>query len=209
LDNRILIIDDAKNIRMMLSKCLSGEGFTVDTAKNGFEGIELFKKNNHPIVILDIRLPNLSGTEVLKELKHIKSDVTVIIITAFPTVKNAIDCIKLGAVDYLRKPFTPDKIKNLINTIISRKNIDLENADSYESLIQYSKKCIIEGDLDKAIECLKKSFSLNIEDAGPFILLGSIFELKGEPNNAKKYYKIALQLEPGSETVIEALKRLN
>lgn len=98
----------------MISKALQSEGYEVDCAENGAEGIELYKANIYDLVLLDIRMPNLSGTEVLRQLKGIHKEVPVIIITAYPTVRNAVDCIKIGAVDYLRKPFTAEKIKAAI-----------------------------------------------------------------------------------------------
>jgi DNA-binding NtrC family response regulator len=121
LRSKILIIDDTKNIKLMIQKALVAEGYEVDCAENGLKGIDLFKSKKYDLVLLDIRMPNLSGTEVLKKLKEIHSDIPVIIITAYPTVRNAVDCIKSGAVDYLRKPFTADKIKAAI-----KENLDKE-----------------------------------------------------------------------------------
>lgn len=114
MTGKILIIDDTKNIKLMISKALQAEGYEVDCAENGLEGIEFFKEKQYDLVLLDIRMPNLSGTEVLRQLKEINNDVPIIIITAYPTVRNAVECIKTGAVDYLRKPFTAERIKAAI-----------------------------------------------------------------------------------------------
>lgn len=209
MNTKILVIDDTKNIRLMLSKCLSMQGYDVDTADNGHDGIELFKQHEYHIVMLDIRMPQMSGTEVLRAIKEIKHDVSVIIITAFPTIKNAVECIKMGAVDYLRKPFTPDKIKKVIEALEGRKNISPGDTDSCETAIQYAKKCIVAGKLDEAAEYLRKAISINIDDPEPFILLGNICESKCEYDAARKYYNIALQLQPESELAIENVNRIN
>jgi DNA-binding response OmpR family regulator len=205
---KILVIDDTLNIRMMISKCLLGEGYEVDTASSGHEGMALLGEKGHDIVILDIRMPQLSGTEVLKSIREIKKDTTVVIITAFPTVKNAVECIRMGAADYLRKPFTPEKIKSIVKALVERQKMTPLSVDSYDAAIQYAKKCINRGELDEAVEYLKKSISLSLDDSEPFFLLGNIYELKGDFAAALKYYKIALQLSPGSESIISSIGRL-
>ncbi|KPU45721.1 response regulator MprA [Oxobacter pfennigii] len=116
---KVLVIDDVKNIRTMVAKALTLSGYAVDTAENGYEGLNFLKDNDYDVVLLDIRMPGFSGTEVLKSIREIKKDVPVIIMTAYPTIKNAVDCIKMGAVEYLRKPFTPDKIKSTIEQVIN------------------------------------------------------------------------------------------
>jgi len=208
LNERILVMDDAKNIRMMISKCLTLEGYEVETVDNGYDGINCIRESYYDVVILDIRMPELSGTEVLKIIKGLSNDVNVIIVTAFPTIKNAVDCIKMGALDYLRKPFTPDKIKGYVKSIIDRKYVTDLDTDNYEQALQYAKKCIKTENYDEGIKYLKKSISISIEDAEPFNLLGNVFELKDDINSAEKYYRIALQLEPGSQTIIESLNRI-
>lgn len=207
--DKILVIDDTKNIRMLVGKALSSEGYEVDTAESGMEGIECFKMQSYNLILLDIRMPSMSGTEVLRVIKDMDEAVPVIIITAFPTVKNAVECIKLGAVDYLRKPFTAEKIKQVVKLILDRKKITSLSATSHESCIEYAKKCINERNFDEGMEYLKKAIALNIENSEPFNILGEVFELKGDILNARKYYSIALQLEPGNETIIENLNRIS
>lgn len=195
MKERILVIDDTKNIKMLIGKALASEGYEVNTAESGQEGIALLKTQGYDLVLLDIRMPNMSGTEVLRIIKDIDEAVPVVIITAFPTVKNAVDCIKLGAVDYLRKPFTAEKIKQVIKQILDRKEITPQNTNNHEACIEYAKKCINERKFDESMEYLKKAISLNIDNAEPFNILGEVFELKGDMVNAKKYYGIALQLK--------------
>jgi DNA-binding NtrC family response regulator len=208
MNEKILIIDDTKNIKMLIGKALASEGYEVDTAESGQEGVELFKAQSYSLVLLDIRMPIMSGTEVLKVIKDIDETVPVVIITAFPTVKNAVECIKLGAVDYLRKPFTAEKIKQVTKQLLDRKDITPLNTNSYETCIEYAKKCINERNFDEAMEYLKKAISLNIENAESFNILGEVFELKGHIVDAGKYYGIALQLEPGNEAIIENINRI-
>jgi DNA-binding NtrC family response regulator len=206
---KILIIDDTKNIRLLTAKALCAEGYEVDSADNGFDGIEMFKVNKYDLVFLDIRMPYLSGTEVLRKIKDINYYVPVIIITAYPTVKNAVDCIKLGAVDYLRKPFKAEKLKQIVDQVIERKDLTSIKTDSYEDTLEYAKKCINERNIDEALVYLKKAISLSVEYAEPFIIMGTVLEIKGEFESAGKYYNIALQLEPENEVINENIKRIN
>lgn len=209
MKEKILIIDDTKNIKMLVGKALASEGYEVDTAESGQEGVELFRNQNYNLVLLDIRMPVMSGTEVLKVIREIDETVPVVIITAFPTVKNAVDCIKLGAVDYLRKPFTAEKIKQVVKQLLERKEITFQNTNNYESCIEYAKKCINERKFDEGMEYLKKAIALNIDNAEPFVILGEVSELKGDLASARKYNSIALQLESGNETAIENLNRIS
>lgn len=208
MKGKILIIDDTKNIRILTQKALVAEDYEVDLAENGFEGIKCFQENRYDLILLDIRMPYLSGTEVLKSIRDIDHIVPVIIITAYPTVKNAVDCLKLGAVDYLRKPFTTEKIKQIVDKIMERKDVSSLRTDSYEEAIEYSKKCINERKFDEAVKFLKKAVSINIEEAEPFNIMGNLYEIKEDYEAAYKYYNIALQFEPLNENIIGNLERI-
>ena len=93
---RVLVIDDTKNIRILLSTCLELRGYEVITADNGLEALNIINNTNEAIdlIFLDIRMPGISGTEVLKNIKEARMSCPVVIMTAFATVKNAIECTK-------------------------------------------------------------------------------------------------------------------
>ena len=114
---KILIIDDEDIMRSCLCDVLTDDGYSVQTAREGQEGIQLFEKNPADIVILDIKMPGLSGVEVLKILKSKKNSVQVIMITGYAAVQTAVDCMKLGAFDYLTKPFDMNQIREVIRQI--------------------------------------------------------------------------------------------
>ena len=118
-----LIIDDTKNIRIMLTKCLEISGYEAQAVQNGIEGLKCMENNTYDLIFLDIKLPELSGTEVLKRIRSKGINTPVIIITAYPTVKNAVECTKMGAVSYLQKPFTADRLKNTLESL----NLDFKD----------------------------------------------------------------------------------
>jgi len=112
---RVLIIDDTKNIRILLQKVLQLEGFEVETASNGIEGLDMIHERDYSLIFMDIKLPGISGTEILRTIREEGNNTPTIIMTAYATIKNAVDCIQLGAITYIQKPFTADRILNTMH----------------------------------------------------------------------------------------------
>lgn len=124
---KILVIDDEKLLRWSLQQNLSKEGYTVLTAEKGLEGLGLFKEESPDITLLDIHLPDVSGTTVLEGIKELDKHALVVMITAFGDVQTAVKTIKLGAYDFVEKPFNLDKLKILLakalETVSLRKEV--------------------------------------------------------------------------------------
>jgi two-component system, NtrC family, nitrogen regulation response regulator NtrX len=112
--NRILVVDDEEALRTVLSTELSSEGYEVSTASDGHDAIELVKDNNYDLVLLDIKMPNVDGFEVLKFVKGVKPEIKVIMLTGFADLKNAIESKRLGAEDFVSKPYD---LVDLLTTI--------------------------------------------------------------------------------------------
>jgi len=111
---RILVADDEESIRWVLSKALVKKGFTVDLATNGTEALDLFRKTPYDLAILDIKMPGISGLDLLTTFHQERPETLVVIITAESTMKNAIDAMKRGAYDYFTKPFDLDTLDAVI-----------------------------------------------------------------------------------------------
>lgn len=111
---QVLIIDDENFIRENLERILTQENYKVFTARDGKTGIEIINKENIDIVLLDLNLPDLNGIEVLKKIKSLEPEILVIIITGYATVDSAVEALKLGAYDYIKKPFKADAIKLIV-----------------------------------------------------------------------------------------------
>lgn len=114
---KILIIDDEDIMRNCLCDVLTDDGYSVEGAREGQEGIRLFENNPSDIVILDVKMPGISGMEVLKMIKSKNSTAQVVMITGYATVQTAVECMKLGAYDYLTKPFDMNQIREVIRQI--------------------------------------------------------------------------------------------
>ncbi len=112
---KILIVDDEKLLRWSLSENLTKEGYTVLTAEKGQEGLSLFVEEQPDLILLDIHLPDISGINVLESIKKENPNAIVIMITAFGDIETAVKTIKVGAYDFVEKPFNLDKLKILIS----------------------------------------------------------------------------------------------
>jgi DNA-binding NtrC family response regulator len=188
---KALVVDDTKNIRTLLTTCLELNGYTVSTASSGDEALNLFKTKTFDLVFLDIKMPEISGTEVLRRIRSMGIDIPVVIMTAFATVKNAVECTKLGAVAYLQKPFTTDKVKALLKEL-EHNNEEEPTAKSY---ITSAKKLLDEGKIDEAYNYLKMALSIEPDRSECYELIGKVHELKGDINQAKKFYAVASEFK--------------
>jgi len=117
--NSILIIDDDDQLRNSFKKLLSEEGYKVDSAASGEAGLNIVKKEVPDIVILDMRLPGMNGLETFRAIRKIEPKLPVIIMTAFGTTETAIEATKLGAFDYILKPFDIPDMLSLVKQAIS------------------------------------------------------------------------------------------
>jgi len=111
---RILVADDDESIRKILAVILEDRGYTVDTAKNGKQAIELSKNNFYNLALIDIRLPDMEGTRLLSSLRETVPRMRKVIITGFPSMQNAVEALNKGADAYVTKPFEMEKILKTI-----------------------------------------------------------------------------------------------
>jgi len=120
---RILVIDDEKSIREVFSVLLGDRGFQVAAAENGRQGLEKARLFEPDVVLLDMNLPDLPGLEVLAGLRDLQSGPGIIIITAFGTIRNAVEATKLGAYAYLEKPIDNDELLLNVSRILEIRNL--------------------------------------------------------------------------------------
>jgi len=105
---RVLVIDDEQIVLDSAGKILTADNYDVDVTRNASQGLEWALSRPYDIVLTDIRMPETSGMVVLRDIKRAKPSLPVVIITGYGTVKSAVQAMKLGAADYIEKPFTPD-----------------------------------------------------------------------------------------------------
>lgn len=207
MTKRILIVDDEKNIRMMLNRCLKEEGYEIDIAVNGEEALGIIKVENYDLVLLDIKMPGLTGMQVLESMRKDGFKVDVIMMTAYGTIERAVEAMKLGAIDFISKPFTPDEIREIVKDVLDRQNLSEERLESFRDVIGFAKKCIIKGDYEKADTYLKKAIGLDVDAPEPHNLLGVLAENRKDIHTAQIHYRAALALKPSYMPASKNLER--
>ena len=125
--SHILIIDDDESIRDSCSKVLAGSGYTFKTAVNGEQGLKIFNKETFHVVLLDWKLPDMDGMDLLSKIKEENPETPVIIMTGYASVESAVEAIKRGAFDYLTKPFSPKELRVTLNKALESRNLIFEN----------------------------------------------------------------------------------
>lgn len=124
---RILVVDDEALLRNFLSETLKRRGIEVHTAENGQKAINCIKNHAYDMVITDMKMPDMTGLEVLKKVKELSPYTIVIIVTAYGSIENAVEAMKLGAFNYLIKPFSPDTIEAVIDKASEHVSLVEEN----------------------------------------------------------------------------------
>lgn len=125
--NKILIVDDEQIVRESLYHWFEDEGYSVDTAEDALAALKKFDKGKYDLILLDMKMPGMSGLELLSKIKEIDKECVVILITAFASVPTAIQALKEGAYDYVTKPVDPDELNNLVKNAIEQKSLKDEN----------------------------------------------------------------------------------
>jgi DNA-binding NtrC family response regulator len=124
---RILVVDDEPIVCESCKRILGEEGYEVDIALSGQEAFEKMKRDTYDVVLTDLKMPGIDGMEVLRTHRKDYPETMVIMITGFSTVETAVEAMKLGAYDYIPKPFTPDEVSLVVKKAIERKSLLLEN----------------------------------------------------------------------------------
>ena len=115
----ILIVDDEENSRTGLSKILTKYNYDVITADTGSEALKCLKKKHCDVILTDMRMPGMSGIDLLKKVKEVSPEIGVIIFTAYGEVDSYLEAMNLGAFEYLNKPVKVDELKKVINRVLS------------------------------------------------------------------------------------------
>jgi len=203
----ILIVDDEKNIRLTMSQALDPLGMPVETAVNGEDALEKSRKRQFGLVFLDLKMPGMDGMDVLRQIKEMRSKTRVIIVTAHGTIRSAVDAMKLGAVDFIQKPFSPKEIRRLAKQVLDRETLDEETAADYGTFLELAKRHITDSNFELAAESARKAIAADPDHPEGYNLLGAVLEIKGDWAEAHKFYRAALSIDPAYKPAQENLER--
>ena len=129
LDNpkaRILAVDDEKVVLDSLRKTLALGGYSIDTVEEGSEALGLCSKRDYDFVFTDLKMPGMDGVEVTKAVRHLRPDIDVVVVTGYGTIETAVETVRVGAMDYIEKPFTEDELLAFVRTALIKRQANLE-----------------------------------------------------------------------------------
>jgi len=203
----ILIVDDEPNIRLTLTEALAPLGCGVASAASGEEALQAVERQPIALVLLDLRMPGLDGMAVLRRLAEEHPDVRVAILTAHGTIENAVEAMKLGAVDFIQKPFSLEQGRGMVQAILDREQIEETRASDYGSRMELARRAMARRDSAAARAHVQRAIAMDSGRPEAFNLLGVLEEIAGHRSEAQKQYRIALDLDPAYRPASENLER--
>ena len=203
---RILVADDEANIRKTLSLVLETAGHTVDVAPDGDEALALSRDYHPDIAFVDLHMPKLEGLDVLTQLRVVSPKTAVVIVTAYGTASNAVEAMKLGAVDFIEKPFDPKAIAVLAEEILFRKKMGASG--SFDDLMHLAELAREREARLEARAYLKTAMTRAVNRPEPYCQLGELAEQDGDQKQAVQYYYMAVSADRSYGPAVDALKRL-
>ncbi len=204
----ILVVDDEKNIRLTMSQALEPLGVPVETAVNGEEALQKINRGDYGLMFLDLKMPGMSGMEVLRKVRDDRSEIRVIIITAHGTIETAVEAMKLGAADFIQKPFSPGEVRDLAIQVQAREELDKESAADYRSLIEGAKRYISDRNFSGAREMVRKAIAADPSQSEAYNLMGVLSEIKDDLIEARKFYRAALDIDSTYKPAWSNLERI-
>jgi DNA-binding NtrC family response regulator len=219
INKRILIVDDERNVRLTYRAALETEGFEIAEAESGAMAVEKFAQSTFDVAVLDIRMPEMGGLELLEAMREKNIKTPTVIITAYGDVPNAVKAMKLGAIDFLAKPVTPDELRKVLNEVIERHGHALPAAqDRRVTALRYkseptlhllaAKRAINDRDFDLAREHLREVIKQNDRMVEAHNLLGVLFEMSENYDEAKKCYGRAIAIDSHYEPAQQNMRRI-
>ena len=131
---RCLVVDDEPRLRQVLVHLMQNDGFACREAGNGAEALEIMQREQFPLVLSDLRMPQVDGIELLRQTRARYPDTAVVMITAVADVEVAVSCLAMGAMDYLTKPFHLEEVRARVTQALEKRRLILENRDYQERL---------------------------------------------------------------------------
>jgi FixJ family two-component response regulator len=208
-DASILIVDDERNVRLMYRAALESM-FNVDEAASGVQALEKLLARKYDVGVLDLRMPEMTGLELLERMNHAGIKTPVIFISAYADVPNAVSAMKCGAIDFLQKPVTPDQLRAVVKDILVRHAVDERKtaAHDFDYYLRCAKRAINLRDFPGARRNLISALEMNPDSPQALNLTGVMFEMREEFDQARRYYGRAIKLRGDFEPAQANMRRL-
>lgn len=189
---RILIVDDEKNTRLTLAQTLETVGYHVETAVNREDALKQLAVGVFDLILLDPRMPGMDGVDVLKQIVEQRPETPVVVVTAHSTVDTAVEAMKIGAVDFVQKPFAPQDMRSLVAQVLDPS----QHGPNYDVYLDFARRNIGQRHYAAAKEQVRKAIAQDSARPEAFNLLGAIHDIEGDHHTAMANYRIALDLSP-------------
>ena len=206
MGKRILLVDDEKNIRFTVMHALKAEAFQVDAASSGVEGLNMFRHNDYDLLLIDLRMPGMTGLEMLREIRRTAARTPpAAIITAYGVPQQMIEAASLGAIDCVRKPFSIQMIRGIVHAILERVQSDGRSPSTASEFLLMGKRQLMTGEADEAEKSLQCATELDPGLIDAHLCLGICTSIGGRSQDAIGHFRRVLQIDPTNKTAGEYL----
>jgi FixJ family two-component response regulator len=210
MDASILIVDDERNVRLMYRAALDSM-FNVDEADSAAKALEMFTARRYDVAILDLRMPEMTGLELLEQMNHVGITTPVVFVTAYADVPNAVNAMKFGAIDFLQKPITPDQLRAIVKDVLVRHSLEERKSQEphdFEYYLRCAKRAINLRDFPAARRNLVSALEINPDSPQALNLAGVMFEMREEFDQARRYYGRAIKVGKDFEPAQANMRRI-
>jgi FixJ family two-component response regulator len=210
MNAKILIVDDEPNVRLMYRAALENGGYEIFEADSGAKALDQCMARKHDVAILDLRMPGgMDGLELLREMQELNIHTPVVFVTAYADVPNAVNAMKLGAIDFLKKPILPDQLRNIVKDVLVRHEPEESNEPrDFDYYLRCAKRAINLRDFAAAKRDLVKALDLNPKSPSAFNLVGVMLEMREEYEQARRYYGQAIKIDKHFEPAQQNMRRI-
>jgi len=211
MSKRILVVDDEPNVRLSYRTVLEAEGYLVDEANSAPVGLEKLGASRFDLAILDMRMPEMDGLDLLEKMRERGLSTPTVMITAYGDLPHAVRAMKLGAIDFLQKPLKPDELRLIVAEVVTRHEAEPTESETkdYAYHLRSAKRAINLRDFEAAKRSLKNALRLDDRSAEGFNLAGVVAELSGDFKNAERYYQQALRINEDFAPAQQNAKRID
>ena len=210
MNKNILVVDDEPNVRMTYRMALETEGFVVNEAISAVPALEMAITRHFDLIILDVRLPEMDGLQLLEAMRDRDVRSPVVIITAYADVPNAVKAMKLGAIDFLQKPVTPGQLRAIVHDVLDRHETGGERVvkKDFDYFIRAVKRAINIRDFTMAKKNIIRALELNENSPEALNLAGVMIEMRDDYDRAKKYYGAAIKQDSNYAPAQQNMRRI-
>ena len=192
---RILVVDDEPALRLTLQEALASEGYRVYTAADGAEATRIVERSKLALVLLDLRLPDVEGLDLVERIVDRRPDLPVVMITAYSTIETAVAAMRAGAADFLPKPFTPRELRETVARALQSREASRSEAD-YAERIERARDRLRARDAAGAEAHARVALALDPSRGEALNLLGIAAGVRHETALAANYFRAALAVDP-------------